>query len=96
MFAVEKKGDKRGNSQRLIVDCRQANSLMRGPPTTRLSAPAGLAGLDFSQYSRQWLLHGRRVATGHASWHRDWRCWETVFTTSSSLELVAGSALEIQ
>ena len=51
MFAVKKKGDKRGNSQRLIVDCRQANSLMRRPPTTRLSTPAGLASLDFSQQS---------------------------------------------
>ena len=49
MFAVHNKGNKPGNSRRLIiVDCRQANSLMRHPPTTRLATPSGLTGLDFS------------------------------------------------
>jgi hypothetical protein len=48
MFAVVKKGNKPGNSQRLIVDCRQANMLQRRPPTTRLSTPASLSDLDFS------------------------------------------------
>ena len=48
MFAVKKKGSVDGNTQRLIVDCRQSNSLMRRPPTTRLATSAGLASLDFS------------------------------------------------
>ena len=48
MFAVKKKGKVDGNTQRLIVDCRQGNSLMRRPPTTRLATSAGLASLDFS------------------------------------------------
>ena len=48
MFAVVKKGNKPGNSQRLIVDCRQANALQRRPPSTRLSTPASLTDLDFS------------------------------------------------
>lgn len=48
LFAVKKKGNKVGNTQRLIVDCRQANSLQRRPPTSRLSTPASLASLDFN------------------------------------------------
>ena len=43
-----KKGNKAGNSQRLIVDCRQANSMMRKPPSTRLATAAGLTCMDFS------------------------------------------------
>ena len=46
---VKKKGNKPGNTQRLIVDCRQGNALLRKPPTTRLSTPAGLTSVDFSQ-----------------------------------------------
>lgn len=49
VFAVKKKGNKPGNTQRLIVDCRQGNALLRKPPTTRLSTPAGLTSVDFSQ-----------------------------------------------
>ena len=49
VFAVKKKGNKSGNTQRLIVDCRQGNALLRKPPTTRLSTPAGLTSVDFSQ-----------------------------------------------
>eukprot|EP00438_Fugacium_kawagutii_P008464 Skav230206 [mRNA] locus=scaffold2443:266117:270539:+ [translate_table: standard] len=48
LFAVGKKNGKPGNTQRLIVDCRQANALMRHPPSTRLATPAGLARLDFN------------------------------------------------
>ena len=47
MFTVKKKGNRPGNTQRLIVDCRQANYLQRPPATTRLATPAGLAALDF-------------------------------------------------
>ena len=47
MFTVKKKGNRPGNTQRLIVDCRQANYLQRRPATTRLATPAGLAALDF-------------------------------------------------
>eukprot|EP00438_Fugacium_kawagutii_P017186 Skav215700 [mRNA] locus=scaffold3538:124321:127815:+ [translate_table: standard] len=49
LFAVGKKGNKIGNTQRLIVDCRQANALLRRPPTTRLATPASLAFLDYSE-----------------------------------------------
>lgn len=49
MFAVVKKGNKAGNSQRLIVDCRQANAMMRKPPSTRLATAAGLTCMDFSE-----------------------------------------------
>lgn len=48
MFAVKKKGNIDGNSQRLRVDCAQSNSLMRRPPCARLAIPAGLASLGFS------------------------------------------------
>eukprot|EP00438_Fugacium_kawagutii_P016242 Skav225368 [mRNA] locus=scaffold476:95907:101244:- [translate_table: standard] len=48
LFAVGKKNGKPGNTQRLIVDCRQANALMRNPPTTKLATPSGLARLDFN------------------------------------------------
>ena len=48
IFAVKKKGNKPGNTQRLIVDCRQCNALLRRPPTTRLSTPVGLTSMDFS------------------------------------------------
>lgn len=48
MFTVKKKGCKPGNSQRLIVDCRQGNALLRKPPNTKLSTPVGLASMDFS------------------------------------------------
>ena len=48
-FAVGKKGNRVGNTQRLIVDCRQANALQQRPPTTRLATPAGLASLDYNQ-----------------------------------------------
>lgn len=47
MFTVKKKGNRPGNSQRLIVDCRQANYLQRKPATMRLATPAGLTALDF-------------------------------------------------
>ena len=53
MFTVVKKGNRPGNTQRLIVDCRQANMLQRRPPTTRLSTPASLADLDFSVHTLQ-------------------------------------------
>ena len=48
-FAVRKKGDRPGNAQRLIVDCRQANALQQRPPTTHLATPAGLAALDWTE-----------------------------------------------
>ncbi len=51
MFTVRKKGNRQGNTQRLIVDCRQANHLMRRPPTTRLATPSGLAMLDLTNES---------------------------------------------
>ena len=49
MFTVVKKGNRLGNTRRLIVDCRQANSLLRRPPTTSLATPAGLTSLDMSK-----------------------------------------------
>ena len=49
MFTVKKKGNRPGNTQRLIVDCRQANHLQRRPATTRLATPAGLTALDFGE-----------------------------------------------
>ena len=49
IFTVKKKGNKSGNTQRLIVDCRQANYLQRRPATTRLATPAGLTALDFDR-----------------------------------------------
>ena len=49
MFTVKKKGNKQGNTQRLIVDCRQANFLQRRPACTRLATPAGLTALDLSR-----------------------------------------------
>jgi len=51
IFTVKKKGNRQGNTQRLIVDCRQANHLMRRPPTTRLATPSGLAMLDLTEES---------------------------------------------
>ena len=53
IFCVKKKGDKPGNSQRLIVDCRQSNHLQRRPPRTRLATPAGLGCLDFTREELQ-------------------------------------------
>eukprot|EP00435_Cladocopium_sp_Y103_P061503 s490_g23.t1 len=49
MFTVKKKGNRPGNTQRLIVDCQQANYLQRRPATTRLATPAGLTALDFGE-----------------------------------------------
>ena len=43
-FCVKKKGDK----QRLIVDCRQADYLMRLPPKTRLGSAAAMTALRLS------------------------------------------------
>ena len=48
IFAVKKKENKPGNSQQLIVDCRQSNALLRKSPTTRLSTPVNLTSMDFS------------------------------------------------
>ena len=47
MFTVKKKGSRPGNTQRLIVDSREANYLQRTTATTRLATPTGLAALDF-------------------------------------------------
>ena len=52
-FAVKKKGDRPGNTQRLIVDCRQANTLQQRPPATHLATPAGLAALDWTEETLQ-------------------------------------------
>lgn len=44
IFSVMKKDQ----TQRLIVDARQANACHYRPPTTRLSTPSGLLSLDYS------------------------------------------------
>ncbi len=63
LFAVKKKGNRAGNTQRLIVDCRQANALQRRPPTSKLSTPASLASLDFNSE----VLENNGFETDHIS-----------------------------
>ena len=65
MFTVKKKGDKPGNTQRLLVDCRQANYLQHKPPTTRLATPSGLTSLDMTKETLEHVGFSKDIFHDH-------------------------------
>ena len=90
LFAVTKKGDK----QRLVLDCRTANFHFDAPPSTRLPTAAGLSRLTMPEgttlYSAQFDLKNVFYQIGLPKSLRWYFCILRVRAAAVGIEYVGG------